>query len=598
MATAESVSNTSEFDMLLEQLRACHVRQVLHAQQPTGMHARSDNAAFSELKKAVSFNHPQPCVPSANTVGSAGESPGKAVCGTLAAPDWGSYLSRSSCGSGSDAEDPESPDKESSQKEETETAFEGRAGTDGSRSFGLQAVQYLQQHTQKRQDTMLFASALDELSHRKDSRRCTIWHGYKPLRKAVSSAYFEFAFGFLIILNTVIFAVEAQINGWDKGVQRSFLHSTSPVLGNKDPWEGILEAARVLEIGIGFAFVIEVIIKILGLGLISFVRDVWNWLDTTIVLAWVFEICATAARFDGAAVWRSLRVLRCFRVMRLLKTVGLFDSLYLLHAALRGSIGVLTWSLLYLAVVQITLALVVSQYLHEFYLGREDVPHSNREEVFQYFGTFSYATLTMFEMTLANWPPVCRVMMHYVSEWWVLFALVHKLTIGFAIIGIINGVVMQETFKAAAQDKDVMVRDKRKAIDKVRHRLQTVFRCADEHEDGKLTLEEFSKVCANPVLKLWLSSIGLNTSDATKVFNLIDNGDGYLTADELVHGVERFRGFASSIDLHVTIKELLNKFHHMSHVQGRALNSFQQQLSEQSACLKDFTGEVSYKHAT
>eukprot|EP00971_Amphidinium_carterae_P042480 834930-Amphidinium_carterae.1 len=33
-------------------------------------------------------------------------------------------------------------------------------------------------------------------------------------------------------------------------------------------------------------------------------------------------------------------------------------------------------------------------------------------------------------MTLANWPPVCRLMSESWTEWWMLFALTHKLVIG------------------------------------------------------------------------------------------------------------------------------------------------------------------------
>eukprot|EP00971_Amphidinium_carterae_P268231 5321668-Amphidinium_carterae.1 len=62
----------------------------------------------------------------------------------------------------------------------------------------------------------------------------------------------------------------------------------------------------------------------------------------------------------------------------------------------------------------------------------------------------------MFELTLANWPPACRVatsggnevMADAVGEWWIFFAILHKLSFGFALVGIINGAVMQETFKA------------------------------------------------------------------------------------------------------------------------------------------------------
>lgn len=40
------------------------------------------------------------------------------------------------------------------------------------------------------------------------------------------------------------------------------------------------------------------------------------------------------------------------------------------------------------------------------------------ELVYTYFGTFSRSLLTMFEITLANWPPVCRALTENVTAPW------------------------------------------------------------------------------------------------------------------------------------------------------------------------------------
>mmetsp|Transcript_12343 Transcript_12343/g.28976 ORF Transcript_12343/g.28976 Transcript_12343/m.28976 type:complete len:640 (+) Transcript_12343:108-2027(+) len=482
-------------------------------------------------------------------------------------------------------------------------AAAGRSGSAGQRfrSNATQKVKSLFVH-EGPQDSDRFQHALESLVNQRGQKAGfnSPWHillrGFRPLGRIVKSPRFEAVIGFLIILNTVIIAVDFQVSGWDRGVKESWLlDPTSTRYGNREPWKSLLNTADMLEMILGFAFVSEVALKFVGLGIFRFLRDPWNILDTVVVTTWLLELAATSLSFGGAIVLRSVRVFRFFRVMRLLKTVGLFDSLFLLHAALKGCAGVLTWSLLYFVLVQITLALAVSQYVSEFYLSSENVPHEDKMEVYQYFGTFSYAVLTMFEMTLANWPPVCRVMMHHLSQWWVVFALFHKLTIGLALVGIINGVVMQETFKAAAQDKDVMVRDKRRQAAKIRHRLRLLFASADEGQDGKLDCAEFVKLCTNPVLKLWLSSIGLNTSDAAKVFHLIANGHGTITADEFLAGVERLRGLASSVDLHAIIRELIDNLNNSSSSQGLALHALEQRISEQSASLKDFTGELSQK---
>lgn len=42
----------------------------------------------------------------------------------------------------------------------------------------------------------------------------------------------------------------------------------------------------------------------------------------------------------------------------------------------------------------------------------------------------------MFEITLANWPPVSRLLAENVSEWFMLFGVLHKLAIGFAVVSV------------------------------------------------------------------------------------------------------------------------------------------------------------------
>ena len=72
-------------------------------------------------------------------------------------------------------------------------------------------------------------------------------------------------------------------------------------------------------------------------------------------------------------------------------------------------------------------------------------------------------------------PPICRLLAEKVDEWWVLFCLLHKLSIGFAVVGVINGVFMQETFKAASRDDGVMIRQKNAAVMAHRRKMRTLF---------------------------------------------------------------------------------------------------------------------------
>merc|ERR1712190_220532 len=115
--------------------------------------------------------------------------------------------------------------------------------------------------------------------------------------------------------------------------------------------------------------------------------------------------------------------------------------------------------------------------------------------------------LTMFEITLGNWPPACRVVTENVTEWFMLFALFHKLTVGFAVVGVINGVFMQETFRAAATNDRIMIMQKTRAATAHCNKMRKLFQQADTSGDGYLNLEEFKKVLQDASVRVWLASM-------------------------------------------------------------------------------------------
>jgi hypothetical protein len=233
-----------------------------------------------------------------------------------------------------------------------------------------------------------------------------------------------------------------------------------------------------------------------------------------------------------------------------------FDALYLMTTAFKGAIGILGWSIALLFVMQMTIALMISQLLFEAYLANDSHPVQHRQEVYEYFGTFSRAMLSMFEMTLANWPPVCRLLSERVSEWFMLFCILHKITIGFAVIGVINGIFMQETFKVASTDDIIMTRQKLRAHRLHSEKMSRLFEEADENGDGKLSLDEFRNVLESRSVRAWLSSMELEIGDVDTLFSLIDDGDGGITVEELIDGAGRLRGFSKSLDLSYATREI------------------------------------------
>jgi Ca2+-binding EF-hand superfamily protein len=140
-----------------------------------------------------------------------------------------------------------------------------------------------------------------------------------------------------------------------------------------------------------------------------------------------------------------------------------------------------------------------------------------------------------------------------------IFSILHKMTIGFAVIGVINGVILQETFKVAGTDNVIMVRQKKKMAAIGREKMRRLFEALDVEGSGELSFEEFATVATDPDVKFWLSSMDIEMDDLFTLFELIDEDhSGHITLEELATRVPRIKGSARSIDALAT-KQKLNE---------------------------------------
>eukprot|EP00438_Fugacium_kawagutii_P008705 Skav236565 [mRNA] locus=scaffold1066:482436:484876:- [translate_table: standard] len=378
--------------------------------------------------------------------------------------------------------------------------------------------------------------------------------------RLLSNPKFEAAICLMIFANAVVFALESQNTGMAFGYN---------LFGGDYPgrlfWADGDVFFEVLEIGFGIIFTVEVVLR-LFVRRLSFFCGMWNWLDLIIVLVWIISKMAVDIMPVNSQVLRLARLIRLFRLLRLVRRIQQFDSLYLMSTAIRSSFGILGWTAALLFLIQMLFALVLNQLLYGFYFSAELMKQEGNEDlkdkfelVYTYFGTFSRALLTMFEITLANWPPVCRALTENVTEWFMIFFLIHKVTMGFAVIGVINGVLMQETFKVASYDDTIMMRTKQKAMQNHIKKMQLLFEEADTSEDGRIDLDEFTQILADSELKAWLGAMELDIRNVGEAWELLQDDckdrSGGLTAEQLVLGVARLQGTAKSLDLMKVIKE-------------------------------------------
>jgi len=386
------------------------------------------------------------------------------------------------------------------------------------------------------------------------------------LRSIVDNERFEVGMTLLILGNAIVMTFGSQYSGLDIGFKLQYPGYQRH--GASETWPGAEVVFQALDWCFGLTFLIEAIMKMSVFKLQYFWgcwNVLWNWLDFACVLAFVVSKIASSFLPIDAQALRLLRLVRLIRLLRILRQLEALDVLYIMATAIRGLGRILLWAVVLLALLQCSCALFLTQFLHASYFVDVSVANLSpaelemHQKLFEYFGTFTRCVLSMFELTLANWPPVTRLLSEEVSEWFMLFCLLHKLTIGFAVMGVITGVILQETFKVAATDDYIMVRQKKRTADVTKKKMTQLFNALDTQGDGELEFEEFESIAQDPEVKTWLASMDIETDDLKKLFNLVDTSkNGAISVDELLHRIPRLQGAARSLDL-LALCERLNE---------------------------------------
>lgn len=253
-------------------------------------------------------------------------------------------------------------------------------------------------------------------------------------------------------------------------------------------------------------------------------------------------------------VFRMLRITRFVRVLRLVRVMRLFAQLRVLVNTCVACISALIWSMVFLMVIMFASSLFLSQLLRDFILhdsGNRDV----RLWVFHHYGSGLRSLYTLFEITLAGcWPTYFRPLIEKVSGWYRLFALIYIVLVVFALLRIISALFLKETLQVASADSNTMIMEFQKKQQEYIKKLAKVFEAIDTSKDGRLNIEEFQHVVTHPTVKAWLQALEMAVSDTEMLFNLLDDGDGYITYDEFIQGVVRLRGQAREIDVVAILK--------------------------------------------
>lgn len=367
---------------------------------------------------------------------------------------------------------------------------------------------------------------------------------FQRFSRWIQSDQFELFVAVLVAANFFTMAAEIQYDGLQLGYELGHRFMTIPAA---QYWPGAEPVFEFFRTAFLVAFTTEIVLRVCLLRF-KFCKTAFNIIDFIALLAAVVELFSLNLPVDPTLL-RLCRLAKLFRTIRVLRVSGMLDSLSMLARCMSSSGLTLIWSLLFLLVIQLIAAMMVCLMVRP-YLQDESNDQLERTAVYRFYGTFSVAVLTLFEVFFANWSPACRILTDNVTEWYSLLFLIYRCAIGFAVINVVNAVFVQQTLQVAKGDEEVLFLEKQKAEEKYFKNVARIFEKLDTSGDGLLSWSEFEQLLEDPKLRFLLDKLEIAAGDLKVLFDLLDDtGDGEISVEEFIEGVTRFKGAAKSLDV-------------------------------------------------
>ena len=217
------------------------------------------------------------------------------------------------------------------------------------------------------------------------------WTRY-VVRCIVKSGWFEQFMTICVLTNTVTLAIDRY--------------------GIDDQEKQNLKICNYIFTGI---FIVELVVKLYGLGLKRYCSDSMNYLDASVVLISLVELIFLGdgesgglSAFRTIRIFRAVRIIRTFRVLRVARLLRTFEDMQWIIGVIGNSIG----TFIYIALLLFLFLFIFALLGMEIFGGRidfyEGVPRTS-------FDSFHWSFITMFQvLSLENWQTVLYDCMRYI----------------------------------------------------------------------------------------------------------------------------------------------------------------------------------------
>jgi len=369
--------------------------------------------------------------------------------------------------------------------------------------------------------------------------------GKEGLRKLVESTTFDVIIGVVITLNAISMVVYYEWLGYKASLQLGIRTDDSQ-------WKGTQTWFLYMEHGFAILFGLEFVLRLYALKL-QFFLSVANIFDALLVVSSLIELYVLgpmgASMGANLLVLRLVRLLRFVRVLRVVRVMRMFMSLRILVRTITASLSSLVWSMLLLFSIICVSGLFMCSLLSDYVID-DSQPDDIRKWVYEYYGSSTRATYTMFEATLSGcWPNYSRRLIEEVSAWYVMFFIVYIAGVVFAVTRIISALFLRETLANADLEQDDGARSSMVRQSETFVKLNELFEEADQHGNGLMDRKDFQAVLNNSETLKCFEALDLQACECTDLLNLIDDAEGKVSPSDFLDNLLRLKLSARSSDV-------------------------------------------------